>query len=337
MIERMFVNRAFGLGCKGDAMSGEVTVDDFRFVSDADKAPIYGRRWSPIAGKAPRALIQITHGISEHSGRYDRFARILADQGYVVYALDLRAHGNTAPSGTLGLAGVDAWALMKSDIFQLGEIARAAYPGLPLIAFGHSMGSALTQAYAQERGAKLAGVVLCGTMGGFPGQNAAAIHALLPKLKQIAESRRANEPAEFMQQMLIALNTPFASVDLVVGTEWMTSDPTEQARFLADPLCGALFCNSLTYAVVEGFQSLWTWDAEMRIPPGLPVLIICGTEDTVGGNTDTVRQLVNRYMRQGHLDLSYVFYPGARHEILNEACKDKVHRDVAGWLSSVLG
>jgi alpha-beta hydrolase superfamily lysophospholipase len=41
-------------------------------------------------------------------------------------------------------------------------------------------------------------------------------------------------------------------------------------------------------------------------------------------------------MRQGHLALDYRFYAGGRHEILNEAEKDRVHRDVGHWLSQIL-
>ncbi|WP_323123637.1 alpha/beta fold hydrolase [Burkholderia alba] len=318
-------------------MSDVLRVDDFTFVSYVDGTAIYGRRWLPPSGAVPRAVIQVTHGIAEHSGRYDRFARALARDGYAVYALDLRAHGNTALEGQLGIAGVDAWTLMKADIRQLGEIARQAYPDLPLVAFGHSMGSALTQGYIQEHGSELAGVILCGTMGSFPGESAAVIDAMLPALKAIAESPRANEISEFMRTMLTSFNTPYAGSGAVTGGEWMTRDLAEQAKFFADPLCGKLFCNGLLYSVVEGFQSLWTDTAEACIPRSLPILIICGAEDPVGGETQTVQHLVTRYMKQGHRHLSYIVYPDARHEILNEACKETVHRDVIGWLSAISG
>lgn len=66
----------------GEIMSDALMVDHFIFVSDVDGAEIFGRRWLPPVGIVPRALIQITHGISEHSGRYDRFARAVADSGY---------------------------------------------------------------------------------------------------------------------------------------------------------------------------------------------------------------------------------------------------------------
>jgi len=57
-----------------------------------------------------RAVLQLTHGISEHSGRYDRFARFLAKNGFRVYASDLRGHGLSVPQSELGKAGVQFWA-----------------------------------------------------------------------------------------------------------------------------------------------------------------------------------------------------------------------------------
>jgi len=141
----------------------------FTFASQVDRTPIFVRKWLPPCGIRPHATVQITHGIAEHSGRYDRFARFLAAHGHVVYALDLRGHGETAGLDNLGQAGLTAWQDMTADIKQLAEIALAEYPALPLVAFGHSMGSALTQSQIQNHGDLLAGAILCGTMGAMLG------------------------------------------------------------------------------------------------------------------------------------------------------------------------
>jgi alpha-beta hydrolase superfamily lysophospholipase len=82
--------------------------DTFTFASQVDQAPIFVRKWLPPCGIRPQATVQITHGIAEHSGRYDRFARFLAAEGYVVYALDLRGHGETAGPDNLGQGGPTA-------------------------------------------------------------------------------------------------------------------------------------------------------------------------------------------------------------------------------------
>ncbi len=309
----------------------------FTFVSQVDNAPIFVRKWLPPCGIRARSTVQITHGGAEHSGRYDRLARFLAAEGSVVYALDLRGHGQTAPAGELGQAGMSAWNDMTADMKHLAEIARTEYPDLPLIAFGHSMGSALTQSHIQNHGDLLAGAILCGTMGAMPGVDDDAVPALIEQLHILAAGPDAAAPSEFFASLFVGLNAPFiGNVAESTGSEWQTSDPDEMRLFQSDPLCGQLFSNAMTYAVIKGFHDLWLPENESRIPVDLPILIIAGTEDPVGGKTITIQSLINRYLKQGHRSLDYRFYAGGRHEILNEPEKDRVHRDIAHWLTQTL-
>ncbi|MEU9804972.1 alpha/beta fold hydrolase [Mycobacterium sp. NPDC050853] len=307
------------------------------FTSDVDRMAIYYRRWQPPCGVASRAAVQITHGIAEYSARYDRLARFLAARGCVVYALDLRGHGQTAGPDKLGLLGVTAWDDMAADIKQLADIARAENPVLPLIAFGHSMGSALTQSHIQNHGDLLAGAVLCGTLGAVPGLTEEAYRQAIAQLEAVATGPNAMAPSEFMGSMLAALNAPFVADGATsTGSEWQTCDPEEIRAFQSDPLCGKPFSNAMTYSVIKGFHSLWEPENESRIPTELPILVIAGSEDPVGGRTETIQSLITRYLTEGHRRLEYRFYAGGRHEILNEPEKDRVHRDIGLWLESVL-
>ena len=101
------------------------------------------------------------------------------------------------------------------------------------------------------------------------------------------------------------------------GSEWQTSDPEEIRLFQSDPLCGKPFSNEMTYSVIKGFHDLWLAENESRIPAELPILVIAGTDDPVGGKTVTIQGLISRYMKEGHLALEYRFYDGGRHEIFN--------------------
>ena len=245
--------------------------DTFTFASQVDQAPIFVRKWLPPCGIRPRALVQITHGIAEHSGRYDRFARFLAAQGFVAYAIDLRGHGHTAGPDDLGRAGLTAWHDMTADIKQLSDIAKTEYPDLSLIAFGHSMGSALTQSHIQNHGDLLAGAILCGTMGAMPGIDEAQYDNVIGQLHTVATGDQAEQPSQVFGGLLVALNAPFvANVANPTGSEWQTSDPEEIRKFQSDPLCGKPFSNSMSYSVLKGFHDLWLTDNESRIPLDLP-------------------------------------------------------------------
>ncbi|NTZ87283.1 lysophospholipase [Burkholderia metallica] len=308
--------------------------EELSFPSDVDGVHIFYRQWSPPVSITPRAIVQITHGICEHGGRYDRFARYLSGRGYVVVAPDLRGHGQTAGITGLGQAGLTAWADMTSDIVQLSRLAKSRHRDLPLIAFGHSMGSALTQAQIQTHGNLLAGAVLCGTLGALP---PVVTDDTLATLEIAAHSAEGNRPSALMGDVLQALNAPFVQADHpTTGCEWMTADQTEIQRFLGDALCGKPFSNSMLYSVLDGFRKLWILENESRIPVDLPILIVAGTRDPVGANTASIQTLIARYMRQGHLALAYRFYPGDRHEILNERSKERVHRDIDAWCDGIL-
>jgi alpha-beta hydrolase superfamily lysophospholipase len=311
--------------------------ETFTFASNLDQVSIFVRKWLPPCGIRPRATVQITHGIAEHGGRYDRLARFLTTQGYVVYAIDLRGHGETAGLDNLGQAGLTTWEDMMADIRQLSDIARTEYPTTPLIAFGHSMGSALTQSLMQNHGDLLAGAILCGTMGAMPGLNDAQYESVIQELHALGTGADARGPSHFFGKLLISFNAPFVeNVSNPTGSEWQTSDAEEIRLFQGDPLCGKPFSNTMAYSVLKGFHGLWLPGKESRVPVDLPILIIAGTDDPVGSKTRTIQALITRYMSQGHLALAYRFYAGGRHEILNEAEKDRGHRDVGHWLSQIL-
>lgn len=306
------------------------------FTSSVDGLRIYFRKWQPPCGISVLGAVQITHGVGEYSARYDRLARFLAARGWAVYALDLRGHGQTAGPGKLGQVGVTAWHDMACDIEQLTEIVRAEHPSSPVIAFGHSMGSALTQLHIQNHGDLLAGAVLCGTFGASPGVTEQVYQLVIKQLGPLATGPDAMAPSAVYTSVLAAFNAPFVSgIADPTGCEWQTCDPEEIARFQADPLCGGPFSNAMTYSVFEGLHTLWDAKNESRIPAELPVLIIAGTEDPVGGKTATIQSLITRYMAAGHHRLAYRFYDGGRHEILNEPEKDVVHRDIGHWLAGI--
>src|SRR6516164_5470163 len=98
---------------------------NYHVGSVVDGSGISVREWLPPPEMNTKATLQLTHGISEHSGRYDRFARFLAENGYRVYANDLRGHGLSVPQSELGKASVHFWADTTADMKQLLDLMRS--------------------------------------------------------------------------------------------------------------------------------------------------------------------------------------------------------------------
>lgn len=288
-----------------------------------DGVEVYYQYWAPTA--APRAVVQVVHGAAEHSDRYDRFAGFLVDNGYAVYATDHRGHGRTrVRSGALGDAGPDAWNRMVTDEIQLSQLIRQDHPGKPLILFGHSLGSFIAQDYITRQGDQLDGLVLSGTAYGPPPPQ---------EVLDLLDAAVADDPladSVAWAERFADFNKPFSDQP---GFEWLSRDKAEVQKYLDDPLCGFAFSNELVRDFFSGMADLRDPAREARIPGKLPILVIQGEMDPVGGNLKETQALLDRFRELGIEDVQHRFYPGARHEVLNETNRDEVQGDVLGWLN----
>jgi alpha-beta hydrolase superfamily lysophospholipase len=304
------------------------SVKDRTFTfTDPDGYDIFVYRWAPAASVAARAVVQVEHGAAEHALRYERFARVLNQEGYIVYADDHRGHWKTAVTmDKAGICGPDGWNGMVRDAKQLTDIIKGEHPGLPVFLFGHSMGSMMAQQYIQNWGAGLAGTILCGSTG-----ISLVDAAVIPLAEQAAQGEAADEPSELFMGLFASVNEPFEPVK--TPFDWLSRDEAEVQKYIDDPWCGFVFSNGMTYEFLKGMVNLFDPDNEARIPKDLPIYIISGEMDPVGANNG-VMALVNRYRDDlGLADVSYSIYPGARHEILNEINRDEVHADIVAWLA----
>jgi alpha-beta hydrolase superfamily lysophospholipase len=290
-------------------------------AADATQLAVY--RW-PVAPASTRAVVMIVHGASEHAARYDRFARFLNENGYAVYAMDLRGHGNTRlRSGALLDAGPDAWNHFVEDQKWLRDLIAREYPGQKVVFFGHSMGSAIAQDYLTRYGRSVDAYILSGTFYG------PALPDEVLKAADDAARSAPLEPSQVFAGLFTGYNKPFSANP---GFEWLSRDPTEVAKYVHDPLCGKPFGNELTRDFFRGLSHMRAPEVEARIPRDVPLHIISGDQDPVGDNTKSVMALIERYRALGLTKVTYKFYPQARHELLNETNRDEVQNDLLDWL-----
>ena len=292
-------------------------------LTDADDVEIFYRRWLP--DRDPRAIVLVLHGMSEHSGRYARFAEALIEDGLAVYALDHRGFGRTAAVTGPGKTGPRGFDGVLGAIRSVQEQACADLGALPVIVFGHSMGSMFTQAYMQQH-TDLDGVILSGTSGPNP-----ALGEMVEGMKAIVEAGAGDEPLD----ALVGFNEPFAPAR--TDYDWLSRDEAEVDAYIADPMCGE--GNPVTASFVAGLLDLLHTagqpDAIASIPDGLPVLLVTGEADPVSNGAETVRLLEEIYAEAG-LAATAHYYPDARHEILNETNRDAVTTDIRRWIDGVL-
>jgi len=303
-------------------------------TTDGTKLRLY--TWRP-AGE-PRAVVQIAHGASEHAARYRRFARLLTDAGYAVFAHDQRGHGRSATEfGAIGVARPGGWTAMIDDLHQLTLWAKGEWPDVPVVLFGHSMGASVVQNYLPSWGAELDAVVLSGPPAPITDT------ALVELLEAVAAGDAASQPSEIFAQVFAGFNQPFADAapegTTITGFEWLSRDPDEVQAYVDDPLCGsdAPLTNGFVADMVTQGINAATLERLALIPKHLPMLVVAGDLDPAAGGGEGVRALVEGYRALGLDHLDVLLYEGGHHEMLNETNRDRVQADILAWLARTLG
>ena len=280
------------------------------------------RRWQ-MEGTAARAVIVIAHGVSEHSARYDRVARVFAADGFATYASDHRGHGNTA-TGAFGDAGIDGWEGILDDVRVVLERARADHPGVPAFLFGHSMGSMIAQRFIALHAERLAGVILSGTVVKLDDP------AVIAQARALAQSE-PEQPAMLFVGMFAGFNAPFGGE---TGFEWLSRDTVEVRSYVDDPMSGNALTNATLADFLPGWASASSDETRARVPVELPILLVSGERDSAGANGAAPRELAEAYRANGSRDVTLRLYPDARHEILNETNRDEVMRELSAWIGA---
>jgi len=297
------------------------------WTTAADGVRLAERRWAPDG--TVRGTVQLVHGLSEHAGRYERLARALTVQGLAVAALDQRGHGRTAESTGPGGFGEGASSdAVLDDVRDLGQRLAADHPGVPAFLLGHSLGSAVALASAERDGAGLAGLVLSGPIGVSPG-----FAEVVPQLRAAVAGGMGDQPMD----ALGAFNAPFEPAR--TPFDWLTRDADEVDAYVADPLCGDDFPPTYRYGagMFELVTRVATPEGVAGLPDGLPVLLLAGQRDPVGGVDAAQVTALADLLRDRGLPVELRVYPDARHEVFNEINRDEVTGDLLAWLGARLG
>lgn len=285
---------------------------------------IFSRSW--VSGEtAPKAVLEIAHGMAEHSARYDAFAAFMAEQGYAVYMNDHAGHGRSAQiSGHF--ADENGWENVVGDLNALMDQAAENHPGLPLFLMGHSMGSFLSRSFLTRYGQRLSGCILCGTMGQNPGVKPGKALAslqcrvrgprsrgkLIDKLSSAGYNKRYENPVN-----------QFA---------WLSRDEEVCKAFAADKMCGFAFTAAGYRDLFTGLEEISSPRWAAAVPKDLPIYLVAGADDPVGNYGEGPKQVADMLRAAGVKNVELKLYPGMRHELLNELGKEQVYSDILDWL-----
>jgi alpha-beta hydrolase superfamily lysophospholipase len=286
------------------------------------------RRWLP-EGRA-QAIVQIAHGLAEHSARYARLAAALNAAGYGVYANDHRGHGPKAAASDVGhFANQGGWSKVVGDLWTLNRLIAAEQPGTPIVFLGHSLGSFLGRGFLAKHSDALAGAALSGSSGKPPA--IATLGRAIARAERFRLGKRGKSRLIF-QMWFGDFNKPFRPAR--TAFDWLSRDEKEVDAYVADPLCGFPFTTQLAIDVLDALPRVTSPESLAAIRKETPIYVFSGERDPVGAN---IQGLIADLNAAGFTKLTTRIYPGARHETLNETNRDEVTRDLIAWLDGALG
>ncbi len=279
-----------------------------------------------------RAVVQISHGMCEYIGRYEEYAEHLCSRGIVLAGNDHPGHGDSAASlEDLGyFADRDGYLLALEGLKCMSDLLHARYEGKPLILLGHSMGSFLCRLYLSNYAEELAGAIVMGTGG--PGAPTGAGIALANIIGLFCGERHRSKLLQNIQSAGYLKRCPKGSGK----TAWLTRDKSVTDKYDADPYCNYIF-------TVSGYRDLFRMFGEVNceewaptVPTDLPILLISGEDDPVGGFGRGVCKVAGALTHAGARKLTTVLIPGARHEVLNETDREETYLLIDKWIEEVL-
>lgn len=279
--------------------------------------------WIYTPARPARAVVQIVHGLGEHSRRYLRLISALLDQGFAVAADDHAGHGRTAAqSGVWQDAGPDAAAVVVADEQTLRAKVRQLYPDLPYVMFGHSWGSMIARQVAAESSEEFDGLILGGIAAQIRG-----IDAVLDREALAAEGDPEADASGYLGDVFAGFVERYE--EGAFPTAWVARDEGVVRDHAADPLNN--FGAPMTVRFMQGFVGLY--DAAngagfySSLRPDLPIMILAGGDDPVANYGEGAFHVANRLVLSGHRDVATHVYSGYRHEVHNEP---EIRDDVAG-------
>lgn len=305
---------------------------NFTFITkDSLKMNMY--KWEPKDKDSVKGIINIAHGMAESEIRYERFAKTLVDNGFIVYVGEHRGHGLTCGNiEDLGyICDNDGFHTMVEDLKEINNFIKEENLNLPIIIMGHSMGSFLTQRYIEEYGDTVNGAIISGTNGN-PGL-ILNFGIFISSIEMRIRGRKAK--SKLLDGMIFGTYNKRIHKNKT-RVDWLTRDEEEVEKFINDPYCGNVFTTSFFYDLMKGLKIIHKEENLNKIPKNLPILIFSGEADPVGRYGKGVDNLINLYKSLGIKNLHYKIYKDGRHEMLNEINNEKVFEDIINWLDLVI-
>lgn len=261
----------------------------------------------------PKLIFQITHGMTEHMGRYEELAEKLTEQGIVTAGFDLPGHGRNPGHPDCASFGETGWIQTLADMQTFSEQLTSRFAGVPLVLMGFSLGSFLVRDYLSSEFKMPSAAVIMGT-GTQPS-------LILSGIKKLVEREIKKEGFNSTTPLIHKLSfETYNQKFKPAGTDfdWLCSDERELDAYMSDPLRRANISSGLFWQLLDAMQRTGQADTCSRIPKDLPILLLSGSDDPVGDFGKGVQNVELLMKKAGMSQIRMELIPHARHDIFHE-------------------
>lgn len=278
----------------------------------------------------PKAILQITHGMTEHIGRYEAFAQKMTAQGIAVAGYDLRGHGKNPGNPNVASFGEDGWDASLQNMRLFFDFIAARFPGIPHHMLGFSLGSFLLREYLDKWPDGVSSAIIMGT-GTQPGFVLSIMMAIVKG--QIKKAGFDNTTDLVRQLSFGTYNQKFKPNR--TASDWLCADAMQLDEYIADPLCRKAISSGLFWQLLGAMKRTGSKNACVAWDKDMPVLLLSGQDDPVGDMGKGVLAVKKQLDYKGMKRVSLQLLPGARHILLNEkkcGAADQACGIIADWL-----
>ena len=241
----------------------------------------------------------MVHGLGEHSGRYQHFAKWFTPLGATIYAMDHRGHGRSG--GRRGHAP-SLNALLDDVDLVVGEARKQDGP--PLILFGHSFGGLVAIAYALDHADRIDRAVFSAPL--------LTLKVKVPGWKLAAGS-------------ILARLTPTLAMSNEVDASVLSHDPAIAPAYTGDPLVHNRITAGMYGDTIARGEEFIARAPQLQTP----FLLLHGRDDLIVDPAGSQRF----FARATAPERAFCLYPGMYHEIFNEVDHERVFADIESWLT----
>ena len=290
------------------------TFDDHSemYITNTDGHDIFVRLYE---NENPKGIVQIVHGMAEHSYNYLDFIKFLVDNGYTVIAHDHRGHGKSIsekyPNGYMRLSEE-----LIDDTYVVNKFVQSKHGDLPVYMIGHSMGSMVARTYLKNHDDTIDKLILIGTVE----------HSKIAGFGVFL----GNIISFYFGEYQAAILSPLLPGD---GRDtWISYNMDNVIEKRNDSFRVFQFLERGVVTIIDLNNKMSKVNEYKLQNPKLKIHSATGADDIVTGSDIGLESSIKTLRQAGYNKISQKVYPEMQHEILNENNKEIVYEDILEFL-----